>query len=37
MAVYVVVAAASYITATRLIAESGYELAMLTALGAKNI
>jgi len=36
LAVYVVVAAASYIAAARLIAESRYELAMLKALGAKK-
>jgi len=36
IAVYAVVAAASYITATRLTDESGYELAMLRALGAKK-
>jgi ABC-type lipoprotein release transport system permease subunit len=36
IAVYAVVAAASYIAATRLITESTYELAMLTAIGAKK-
>jgi ABC-type lipoprotein release transport system permease subunit len=36
IAVYAVVAAASYIAATRLITESSYELAMLTAIGAKK-
>ncbi|GEM_PF-576794 len=36
IAVYAAVAAASYITATRLIVESSYELAMLRALGAKR-
>jgi ABC-type lipoprotein release transport system permease subunit len=36
LAVYAVVAAASYIASTRLIMESSYELAMLTAMGAKK-
>jgi ABC-type lipoprotein release transport system permease subunit len=36
IAVYAVVVAASYIAATRLITESSYELAMLTAIGAKK-
>jgi len=36
MAVYAVVAAASYIIATRLITESSYELSMLRAIGAKK-
>lgn len=36
IAVYAVVAAASYVVATRLIAESSYELAMIRALGAKK-
>jgi ABC-type lipoprotein release transport system permease subunit len=36
LAVYAVVSAASYVVATRLIAESSYELAMLRALGAKK-
>jgi ABC-type lipoprotein release transport system permease subunit len=36
IAVYAVVAAASYIAAARLITESSYELAMLTAIGAKK-
>ncbi|MBC7113636.1 MAG: FtsX-like permease family protein [Candidatus Methanomethyliales bacterium] len=36
IAVYAVVAAASHITATRLIVESSYELAMLTVLGVKK-
>jgi len=36
IAVYAVVAAASYVVATRLVAESSYELAMLRALGAKK-
>jgi ABC-type lipoprotein release transport system permease subunit len=36
LAVYAVVAAASYVVATRLIAESSYELTMLKALGAKK-
>jgi len=36
LAVYAVVAAASYVVTTRLIVESGYELAMLRALGAKE-
>ena len=36
IAVYVVVAAASYVVATRLVAESSYELAMVRALGAKK-
>ena len=36
MAVYAVVAAASYINATRLITESSYELSMLRAIGAKK-
>lgn len=36
IAVYAVVAAASYITATRLTAESNYELTMLRALGTKK-
>jgi ABC-type lipoprotein release transport system permease subunit len=36
IAVYAVVAAASYIAAARLITESNYELAMLRALGAKK-
>jgi ABC-type lipoprotein release transport system permease subunit len=36
LAVYAVVAAASYVVATRLITESSYELAMLRALGAKK-
>jgi len=34
--VYIVVTAASYVLATRLIAESSYDLAMLRALGAKK-
>ena len=36
VAVYAVVAAASYVIATRLVTESRYELAMLKALGAKK-
>ncbi len=36
IAVYAVVAAASYIAAARLLTESSYELAMLKALGAKK-
>jgi lipoprotein-releasing system permease protein len=36
LAVYAVVMAASYIIATSLITESGYELSMLRALGAKK-
>jgi len=36
IAVYAVVVAASYIATTRLITESSYELAMLTAIGAKK-
>ena len=36
IAVYAVVAAASYVVAIRLIAESSYELAMIRALGAKK-
>ena len=36
IAVYAVVAAASYVIATRLIAESNYELALVKALGAKK-
>ncbi|MEM4521811.1 MAG: FtsX-like permease family protein [Nitrososphaeria archaeon] len=36
IAVYAVVAAASYIIAVRLVAESSYELAMLKVLGAKK-
>jgi len=36
IAVYAVVAAASYVIATRLITESSYELAMLRALGSKK-
>jgi ABC-type lipoprotein release transport system permease subunit len=36
IAVYAVVAAASYIAAARLITESSYELAMLRAIGAKK-
>ena len=36
LAVYAVVAAASYIIAISLVAESGYELSMLRALGAKK-
>jgi len=36
LTVYAVVAAASYVVATRLIAESSYELVMLRALGAKK-
>jgi len=35
--VYIVVIAASYVLATRLIAESSYDLAMLRALGAKKM
>jgi len=34
--VYIVVTAASYVLATRLVAESSYDLAMLRALGAKK-
>jgi len=36
IAVYAVVAAASYVVATRLITESSYELAMIRALGARK-
>jgi len=36
LAIYAVVAAASYVVATKLITESSYELAMLRALGAKK-
>jgi len=36
VAVYAIVAAASYVTATRLITESNYELAMLKMLGARK-
>jgi len=36
LTVYAVVAAASYVVATRLIVESSYELAMIRALGAKK-
>lgn len=36
IAIYAVVAAASYVIATRLIAESNYELAMIRSLGAKK-
>jgi len=36
LAVYAAIAAASYVTASRLVAESSYELAMLRALGAKK-
>jgi len=36
IAVYAVVAAASYVIATRLITESSYELAMIRALGARK-
>lgn len=36
LAVYVAIAAASYVIATRLITESSYELSMLRALGAKK-
>ncbi len=36
LAVYAVVAAASYVIATRLLAESSYELAMIRTLGAKK-
>lgn len=37
IAVYMVVASASYVIATRLVMESSYELAMLRALGAKSM